>query len=145
MRKLLFVLLANSLMFQLHAQNLQQKTDTSIAEPTSVQVEARFPGGTKAWAKYLENNLNTSVATKYIKLKKGEQVASETAIVSFLVDKEGNISEVTILNPAEVHPKIAAEAIRVIKEGPKWTPAIQNGKNVYYRQKQNITFQVSRD
>jgi len=36
-----------------------------------------------------------------------------------------------------------AEAVRVIKKGPKWQPAIQNGRNVIYRQKQNITFEVT--
>jgi periplasmic protein TonB len=37
----------------------------------------------------------------------------------------------------------AGEAVRVIKKGPAWTPAVQNGRNVIYRQKQSITFQVS--
>ncbi len=34
------------------------------------------------------------------------------------------------------------EAIRVIKRGPKWTPAIQNGRNVNAYRKQPITFVV---
>jgi len=37
------------------------------------------------------------------------------------------------------------EAIRVIKKGPNWKPAIQNGREVIYRHKQNITFRVSED
>ncbi|MEQ1678624.1 MAG: energy transducer TonB, partial [Chitinophagaceae bacterium] len=34
------------------------------------------------------------------------------------------------------------EAMRVIKKGPKWTPAVQNGRQVKAYRKQPITFQV---
>ena len=34
------------------------------------------------------------------------------------------------------------EAMRVIKKGPKWTPAVQNGRSVKAYRKQPITFQV---
>jgi protein TonB len=144
MKKLIAFITLVFISIQLNAQTSTNDTDF-VKEFTSVQVEAKFPGGNGAWGKYLQENLNTSVASKYIKLKKGEQSARQTATVEFLVDKEGNISEVRVINPDEVHPKIAAEAIRVIKNGPKWIPAIQYGKNVIYRQKQNITFEVTRD
>jgi protein TonB len=35
------------------------------------------------------------------------------------------------------------EAVRVLKNGPKWVPATQNEKNVIYRQRQAIVFLVS--
>lgn len=144
MKKIIFFITLVFICIQLNAQTNTNDTDY-VKVFTSVQVEAKFPGGISAWSKYLENNLNTSLASKYIKLKRGEQVASETATVEFLVDKEGNISQVSVLNPDEIHPKLAKEAIRVIKNCPKWIPATQNGKNVIYRQKQNITFEVSRE
>jgi len=115
--------------------------DTS-KEFTTVQVEAKFPNGVKGWQKYLEANLNADLGAKYLKPKKGETITQQ-AMISFLVDTSGNISEVQILNPGDVHRKLAAESIRVIKEGPKWIPATQNGKKVIYRQKQLITWQVS--
>ena len=34
------------------------------------------------------------------------------------------------------------EAVKVIKKGPKWTPALQNGRNVNAYRRQPITFQV---
>jgi protein TonB len=58
-----------------------------------------------------------------------------------MVDANGNVSDVRADNDPGYGT--AEEAVRVIKKGPKWMPAIQNGKNVNYRQKQNITFQVS--
>ncbi len=64
-----------------------------------------------------------------------------TVVVSFLVDKNGKISEVEALNDPGYGS--AEEAVRVIKKGPDWTPAVQDGKNVIYRQKQSISFMVS--
>jgi protein TonB len=102
----------------------------------TVQIEAKFPGGAGAWQKYLERNLNSNVP-----VDNGAPPGNYTVIVSFLVDKSGNISEVQALNDPGYGT--ATEAVRVIKKGPAWTPAVQNGRNVIYRQKQSITFQVS--
>jgi D-alanyl-D-alanine endopeptidase (penicillin-binding protein 7) len=61
----------------------------------------------------------------------------------FIVSKTGDISDVTAENDPGYGTK--AEAIRVITKGPKWKPAVQNGRNVIYRHKQSITFQVSEE
>lgn len=105
-------------------------------EFTSVQVEAKFPGGQDAWRKFLERNLNQQTPAD-----NGAAPGNYTVTVSFLVDKNGNISQVQALTDPGYG--CASEAVRVIQKGPKWTPAIQNGRNVIYRQKQNITFQVT--
>ena len=57
-----------------------------------------------------------------------------------VVDKEGNITEVKALN--DLGGGTAAEAERVIKKGPKWKPAEQNGRKVTYRFVQKVTFQL---
>jgi protein TonB len=100
---------------------------------TSVQVEAAFPGD---WGKYLSRNLNPDVATE-----NGAPAGNYTVVVSFIVDKQGNISEVQADNDPGYG--MAAEAVRAIQRGPKWTPALQNGRNVISRKKQPITFQIS--
>ena len=64
-----------------------------------------------------------------------------TVHLFFLVLKDGTVTEVEALQDPGYG--CAAEAVRVIQKGPKWRPAIQNGRNVIYRQKQNITFQVT--
>lgn len=102
----------------------------------TVQIQAKFPGGLEAWKKYLERNLRQDVPTE-----NGAPPGNYTVVVSFLVDKEGNISEVRADNDPGYG--VAAEAVRVIQRGPKWQPAVQNGRNVIYRQKQSITFQVN--
>lgn len=118
-----------------------KETDTTVF--STVQVPAEFPGGLAGWTKYLEQNLNAELGVKYVKIKKGQSVGKATVIVTFIVDKEGNISDVRAEN--KQHPKLVAEAIRVIKEGPKWIPATQNGRKVKYRHRQAITWQVSEE
>jgi protein TonB len=137
MRISLFIILCVLFTNSIHAQTA---TDSTVFK--SVQVQARFPGGAEGWAKYLQHNLRAEVGAENLKVKK-HQTVRQTAIISFLVDKTGKISEVTVTNPKEVHPKLAEEAMRVIKVGPDWLPATIDGEPVIYRQLQSITFEVS--
>ena len=101
-----------------------------------VQIQAQFPGGMKEWSKYLERNLNKDLPSE-----NGAPAADYTVTISFVVDRTGAISDVKAENDPGYGTK--GEAIRVIQKGPHWKPAIQNGREVIYRQKQNITFRVS--
>jgi protein TonB len=105
---------------------------------TVVQIAAEFPGGLPAWSKYLERNLNRDLP-----VENGAPPGKYTVIVSFIVSKTGDISEVAAENDPGYGTK--AEAVRVIQKGPKWKPAVQNGRQVIYRHKQSITFVVSED
>jgi len=100
-----------------------------------VHKEAQFPGGADAWKRFLERNLKADIP-----LNNGAPAGTYSVVVSFLVDKEGNVSEVRALNDPGYGT--AAEGIRAIQSGPKWISALQNGRNVIYRQKQTITFRV---
>lgn len=105
---------------------------------TSVQIEAQFLGGIAAWRKYLERNLDQDIAAQ-----NGAPPADYSVVVSFIVDREGNISDVRAENDPGYGTR--AEAIRVIQKSPRWMPAVQNGRNVIYRQKQKITFRVEEE
>ena len=105
---------------------------------TVVQIAAEFPGGLPAWTKYLERNLNRDLP-----VENGAPPGKYTVVVSFIVSKTGDISDVVAENDPGYGTK--AEAIRVITKGPKWKPAVQNGRNVIYRHRQSITFQVSEE
>lgn len=111
---------------------------------TAIQIKAKFPGGLDAWGQFLRENINTKLGRKFIPLPKNESSATQTAIVDFVIDKDGNVTNVTVTNVNDVHPKLAEEAIRVISKSPKWIPATVNGKNVTYHAKQAIGFEVDR-
>ena len=109
---------------------------------TSVQIESEFPGGSGAWSKYLERNLNSEVPKD-----NGAPAGKYTVEVSFTVDKEGNISDAegVLANGGSEAFGTIDEAIKVIKKGPKWKPGVQNGVSVKSRKKQRITFVISED
>ena len=96
-----------------------------------VEIEAEFPGGVNKWRQYLERNLRVD-----------DQVPEGTyaVLIQFVVDKDGNISDVIALTDHGYG--MEDEAKRVIKRGPKWNPAIQNGREVKAYRKQLITFQI---
>jgi periplasmic protein TonB len=104
---------------------------------TKVEKEAKFPGGPDAWRKFLERNLNANVAAD-----DGAPAGNYTVKVQFIVDKEGNISQVQAIDVPRACPSCGPEAVKVIKRGPKWDAAVQNGRNVIYQAIQFITFQV---
>ena len=103
---------------------------------TKVEVEASFKGGEKEWKRFLERNLEANVP-----VDNGAPEGTYTVIVQFIVDKEGKISDVRALT-SHGHG-MEEEAVRVIKKGPDWIPAIQNGRNVKAYRKQPITFVVA--
>jgi periplasmic protein TonB len=100
-----------------------------------VEIEAAFPGGDSKWRQYLERTLNANAP-----VDNGAPEGTYTTVIQFVVDKEGNISDVRAMTNHGYG--MEAEAIRVIQKGPKWTPAVQNGRQVKAYRKQPITFQV---
>jgi protein TonB len=105
---------------------------------TVVQIPAEYPGGIAAWNKYLERNLNSNAP-----IDNGAPAGRYTVVLSFIVDKTGGISDINAENDPGYGTK--EEAVRVLKKGGGWKPAVQNGRNVIYRHRQSITFQVSEE
>jgi protein TonB len=102
---------------------------------TKVEIEASFAGD---WPKFLQRNLNGEVA-----VNNGAPAGTYQVVIQFIVDREGNISDV---KPLTNHGYgMEEEAVRAIKKAPKWTPAVQNGRQVKAYRKQPITFVVSEE
>jgi len=101
-----------------------------------VEIEASFKGGEGAWRKFLERNLNGNTP-----VDNGAPEGTYTVYVQFVVSKDGSISDVKALTNHGFG--MEQEAVRVIKKGPNWTPAVQNGRSVNAYRKQPITFQVT--
>jgi protein TonB len=128
--------------FSLHAQTLK---DSTISTPvivddavfTKVEVDAQFPGGIAAWSAYLIQNLNADIP-----VKNGAPLGRYRVIIRFIVSKDGSISE--IQPETNYGYGMEEEAIKQIKNGPKWTPAMQNGRPVNAYKRQPITFVVQK-
>ncbi len=100
---------------------------------SKVDVDARYPGN---WRGFLEKNLNPLVT-----VDNEAAPGSYTTIIQFVVNKEGDVSDVKALTKHGFG--MEEEAIRVIKMSGKWQPAIVQGKQVKAYRKQPVTFQVS--
>ena len=110
-------------------------TDNKIFD--KIEIEPSFPGGDSKWRLYLERNLNASIPT----INKAP-AGAYTVIVQFIVDLDGFITNVRSLTKHGYG--MEEEAMRVIKKGPKWIPALQNGRHVKAYKKQPITFVVGK-
>ena len=102
---------------------------------TSVQIESEYPGGAMAWQRFLNKNVRYPEQAV-------EQEIQGPVVVQFIVDKEGNVSDVVALSGPD---ELRAEAVRVIKKSGKWTPAIQNGTKVKSYKKQPIVFRLTNE
>ncbi|MDQ6756688.1 MAG: energy transducer TonB [Bacteroidota bacterium] len=112
----------------------QQKIDSPANKIfTKVDVEASFPGGDAAWNKYISNAFKEAD----INFKNADE---GTCNVRFIVDKHGNISDVQAMNMKKT--RLAKFAVEVIANGPKWKPALQNGKFVNAFRLQPITLKL---
>ena len=109
-----------------------------------VEIDAEFPGGNASWTKYVTREIERNMDELQ------EDGKSGTVVVLFIVDKEGAVSEVRSLPCSEAGvanclgpgTKLAEVAVSAIKKGPKWKPAVQNGRNVKAYRRQPVTFRL---
>jgi outer membrane biosynthesis protein TonB len=123
-----------------NAPKIQKDTDPSKNnEPIfyTADKSAQFPGGSEAWIKYLGKNLNANLP-----VVNGAPKGNYEVLLNFVVNSNGEVANVL----ASTNPGYgtASEAIRVIEKGPKWVPAVQNGKKVNFYLKQSIVFVVDK-
>jgi protein TonB len=99
-----------------------------------VEIDASFPGGIQAWARFLNKNL------KYP--DEAEQAGiGGTVVVQFVVDLDGNVSDVKSISGPEAGG-LREEAERVIRKSGKWVPAVQNGRHVKSYRRQPVIFSI---
>ncbi|MCO6357887.1 outer membrane transport energization protein TonB [Roseivirga pacifica] len=98
-----------------------------------VEEQASFPGGMGEWNKFLKKNL------KYP--RQATRMGIEGAVfLSFVVDKQGVISDINVIRG--IGGGCDEEAIRVLKESPRWAPGKQRGRAVKSRMQLRIVFRL---
>ena len=115
---------------------LSQNINPSDSTKKSIEIEAQFPGGDAAWRSYLDKKLDFDVPVRY-----GAPIGTYEVVVRFMVTANGSLSDIKAVT--NFGYGMEAEVISIIKKGPKWKPAFQNGKNVNAYRRQSITFTVS--
>ena len=91
-------------------------------------------GGAAAWAKFLQKNLRFPGVAQ-------EQGVSGRVIMSFIIEKDGSLSNIKVEHGAGYG--FDEEALRVLKLAKAWKPGIQNGQPVRVRYNIPMSFQLS--
>lgn len=103
---------------------------------TVVEVMPKYPGGNDAMYAFLGENI------KYPEKAKKEGISGRV-YVTFVVEKDGSVTNVKILRGAE--ESLDKEAMRVIKLMPKWEPGTQKGKPVRVQYNLPVKFALNKD
>lgn len=93
-----------------------------------------FPGGISGLRTYLNQNIRYPAEAQ-------ENCVQGRVVVSFVVEKDGHISDVTVLR--SVDPSLDKEAIRVVRNMPRWTPGKQGGEPVRVRYNVPVSFRLN--
>lgn len=86
-----------------------------------VEEMPEFPGGEQALNKFLHENVQYPVIAQ-------ENGIQGRVYVKFVVNTDGSITNVEIARG--VDPSLDKEALRVVRDMPKWKPGKQRGKSV---------------
>ena len=128
-------------------QNGQKEPETVRSEPLNkpqpvnstrvydvVEQMPSFPGGISGLRTYLNQNIRYPAEAQ-------ENCVQGRVVVSFVVEKDGHISDVTVLR--SVDPSLDKEAIRVVRNMPRWTPGKQGGEPVRVRYNVPVSFRLN--
>lgn len=114
-----------------------QQTATTVENSifTVVEQAPEFPDGMDAMAPWLGSHVSYPAEAKAQKLE-------GTVYVTFVVEKDGSISGVKVLNHREEMTCLEEEAVRLVRSMPKWKAGKQRGKKVRVQFTLPIQFQL---
>jgi TonB family protein len=108
--------------------------DIKVYDFVSLETQPAFPGGMNNFYTYLKQNLRYPADAKTNKVE-------GKVFLSFVVEKDGSLMDIKV--DRKLGQGTDEEAVRVLKESPKWQPGIQNGNVV--RVKYNIPISFNLD
>ncbi len=112
--------------------SIQPNVQTAVAAPSSALDQMpEFPGGMEALNTYLRNNIRYPQEAQ----KAGIQ---GRVIIQFIVSKDGSITDAEVVE--SVDPQLDAEALRLIKNMPRWKPGMRKGQAIKVKQTLPIRF-----
>ncbi len=117
----------------LYKENTEESTkpNNSLNESTGevytiVEEMPEFPGGAAAMMEWIKDKIES---IGYPQMEK-EAGISGTCYVTFVIDKEGNVTDSKVLRSVSGGPGYDKVALQVVKAMPKWSAGKQNGRSV---------------
>lgn len=113
----------------------QVKNQPNISQEVYDVVEEMpvFPGGIQGMIKFLSENIS------YPKEAQKKKISGRV-LVSFVVEKNGSVSEVQ--TERSLYPSLDEEAVRVVKSMPNWIPGKQGDQVVRVKYTLPVTFSL---
>lgn len=104
-----------------------------LSTDKAVERQPEFPGGLGAFMGHIARNVRYPWICKELKVQ-------GKVMVGFVVEKDGSVSNVTVLK--KVHANLDTEAVRVVKSSPRWTPGVVEGKPARVQMAVTVTFKL---
>lgn len=103
-----------------------------MADTTNKDRDASFPGGAKAWQKYMLKQLYFPDQYKL------ENADRAIVVVGAAIDEEGNLTDIRVTDP--LHKDFDKIAVIMMKKSPKWLPAFSHNRRVKFNIRQPVSF-----
>ena len=124
-------------MKQVSHQNASVQVPQEPVEPEvtydKVEEMPEYPGGIRELLKFVKDNVKYPAEAI-------EKDIQGKVILQFVIEKDGNASSFKVLR--SIHPLLDAEALRVVKLMPKWTPGKVKGEAVRVRYTMPVAFSI---
>lgn len=96
--------------------------DNNVYSSAGIEVQPEFPGGSAGFSKYVQKNYRTPEVDQDLKGR---------VFVEFVVEKDGSLTDIKVIR--DLGFGTGAEAIRMLRNAPRWKPGVQNGKTIRVR------------
>ncbi|HWD88858.1 MAG TPA: TonB family protein [Mucilaginibacter sp.] len=103
---------------------------------TAVEQEPTPAGGIQKFYEYLAKNIRYPAVAK-------ENNVQGKVFLTFVVEKDGSITDVKVLRG--IGNGCDEEAVRVLRNAPKWKPGIQNGRPVRVQYQVPVSFALQQE
>jgi protein TonB len=97
--------------------------DQDSVYSSGMEQKAQFKGGDKAFQRYVMDNFTYPARCQ-------ENGISGSVLLRFVVDVDGSIVNIQVLEVSTKCPEFAKEAVRILKNSPRWIPGMYNGRFV---------------
>lgn len=101
------------------------QADPIVYDMGGVHIPPYFPGGDQELLGYLARHI------RFPETARLAGITSQTAVVSFVVNADGSISDIAVLK--DPGAGCGAEVVRVVSGMPRWSPGESNGQPVRVR------------
>ena len=124
--------LISTLLFSINQQSFSQQEENDTIMDI-IEIMPEYPGGEEARMKFIVENI------EYPEIAR-EQNVQGTVYVSFIVEKDGSLTNIKILRG--IGSACDKEVIRIVNKMPNWKAGTQRGKAVRVKFNMPVKFQL---